>query len=61
MLFVATIMRIVHQVFLASMRLYVSKRTGWVQKMVIFDDIQHCIYADIVGVKISKKKYADLI
>ena len=28
---------------------YVSKMSGWVQKMTIFADVQYYIYADIVG------------
>jgi hypothetical protein len=42
-----------------------AKRTGWIQKMAIFADVQYCIYADIVGgwVGGSEKvqKYAEII
>ena len=71
MLFVATILRIVHEPCLAeekkrpttapssflefSGKQYVSKRTGWVQKMVIFAKFQHCINAGIVGGSKSQK------
>ena len=40
---------------------YVSKRTGWVWKMIIFDDVQHCIHAVIVVGSEKVQKYADLI
>ena len=34
---------------------------GWGRKMVIFADVQYCIYADIVGGSEKVQKYADVI
>ena len=40
---------------------YVSKRTEWIQKMAAFADVQHCIYAQIVGGSAKVQKCADVI
>jgi hypothetical protein len=44
---------------------YVSKRTGWVgrwvQKKVIFADVQYCIYADIMGGWVGLKKSKNVL
>ena len=34
---------------------------GWVQKGVVFADVQYCIYADIVGGSEKVQKYFDVI